>query len=120
MTCRRSLAGALVQGADLTEAAALGHLSDLAGAFAIRANEKAELVGALAGADFAAGEVDLNAPLNEATAAAVHSFVARSNAALVLLQTEDLAMATIPVNLPGTDRERPNWRQDSNSGGLPF
>jgi glycogen operon protein len=49
--------------------------------------------------------------LTAATAAAVHDFVARSNAALVLVQADDLAMETIPTNLPGTDRERPNWRR---------
>ena len=49
------------------------------------------------------------------------SFVARSNAALVLVQADDLAMETIPTNLPGTDRERPNWRRKIRpAGGAAF
>lgn len=99
------------QGADLTEAAALGHLADEAQALAARREEKAELIEAVAGPEFSAHGVDLEAPLSAATAATVHGFVARSNAALVLVQTDDLAMETIPTNLPGTDLERPNWRR---------
>ena len=30
---------------------------------------------------------------------------------LVLLQADDLAVETVAQNLPGTDRERPNWRR---------
>lgn len=29
---------------------------------------------------------------------------------MLLLQAEDLAGERVGVNLPGTDRERPNWR----------
>ena len=29
---------------------------------------------------------------------------------MMLIQAEDLAGAETGVNLPGTDRERPNWR----------
>jgi glycogen debranching enzyme GlgX/4-alpha-glucanotransferase len=104
------------QGVDLDEAAALGCLSDESQAIAARAVEKAELVGALSARDFSdddfsATGIDLDAPLDAAAAAAVHDFVARSGAALVLVQADDLAMETIPTNLPGTDRERPNWRR---------
>ncbi len=104
------------RGADLDEAAALGCLPDEAVAFAARAVEKAELVGALSTSDFSEGDfsaqgIDLDAPLDAAAAAAVHDFVARSGAALVLVQADDLAMETIATNLPGTDRERPNWRR---------
>ncbi len=65
----------------------------------------------IASADFSVEGVDLDAPLSEAAAAAVHGFIAKSGAALVLIQADDLAMETIPINLPGTDRERPNWRR---------
>jgi glycogen debranching enzyme GlgX/4-alpha-glucanotransferase len=99
------------RGADLTEAAARGHLADEAEAFAVRAEEKAVLISALQEADFCPEEIDLDAPLSEAAAAAIHGFVARSNAALVLIQADDLAMETVSTNLPGTDRERPNWRK---------
>ncbi len=98
-------------GAELAEAAALGHLADEAEARAARADEKAELIAAVAGPDFIVQEVDFDAGLTDEAAAAVHGFVARSNAALGLVQADDLAMETIPTNLPGTDRERPNWRR---------
>jgi 4-alpha-glucanotransferase len=41
----------------------------------------------------------------------VHRFVGATSAMLVLLQADDLAGETIAQNLPGTDRERPNWRR---------
>ena len=34
-----------------------------------------------------------------------------SPSALVLMQADDLAGATSAVNLPATDRVRPNWRR---------
>ena len=41
----------------------------------------------------------------------VHRFVGATPAMLVLLQADDLAAETVAQNLPGTDRERPNWRR---------
>ena len=46
-----------------------------------------------------------------ALAAAVHAFVAATPSLLALVQADDLAGETVGVNLPGTDRERPNWRR---------
>jgi glycogen operon protein len=46
-----------------------------------------------------------------AATCAVHRFVGATSAMLVLLQADDLAVETIAQNLPGTDRERPNWRR---------
>jgi glycogen operon protein len=43
--------------------------------------------------------------------ASLHAFIAASPAALILIQTDDLAGETTAVNLPGTDHERPNWRR---------
>jgi glycogen operon protein len=37
--------------------------------------------------------------------------VGASPAALVLVQADDLAGETAALNLPDTDRERPNWRR---------
>jgi 4-alpha-glucanotransferase len=39
----------------------------------------------------------------------------------MLVQTDDLTQETEPLNVPGTDRERPNWRRrlSVNTGGLP-
>lgn len=42
---------------------------------------------------------------------ALHLYLARSAAALVALQIEDLIGMTDPVNVPGTHREYPNWQR---------
>ncbi len=95
-------------GADLRERAALGLLPDLDAALAERARDIAAL------RDLLAREGLLpegDGSLDDALAAAVHALVARTPAALMLVQAEDLAGEAVGVNLPGTDRERPNWRQ---------
>ena len=46
-----------------------------------------------------------------ALAHAVHLYLARSATALTALQIEDLLGMTLPVNVPGTDREYPNWQR---------
>jgi len=42
---------------------------------------------------------------------AMHRFLARSNTALIALQLDDLLAMSDPVNVPGTDREYPNWQR---------
>ena len=42
---------------------------------------------------------------------AAHRFVAEAACDLVYVQADDLTGETQAVNLPGTDRERPNWRR---------
>ena len=44
-------------------------------------------------------------------AQALHLYLARSTATLVSLQIEDLLGLSEPVNVPGTDREYPNWQR---------
>jgi 4-alpha-glucanotransferase len=44
-------------------------------------------------------------------ALALHIYLARCNAALVTVQVEDLLGMVDPVNVPGTDRQYPNWRR---------
>jgi 4-alpha-glucanotransferase len=60
------------------------------------------------------------APLHPATprdpwssdlAYALHLYLAHSAACLVALQLEDLLGETRPVNVPGTNREYPNWQR---------
>jgi 4-alpha-glucanotransferase len=46
-----------------------------------------------------------------ALAHALHLYLARSATALTALQIEDLLGETLPVNVPGTDREYPNWQR---------
>ena len=42
---------------------------------------------------------------------ALHLYLARSAATLAALQIEDLLGETLPVNVPGTDKEYPNWQR---------
>lgn len=42
---------------------------------------------------------------------AAHEFLALSPSALMLVQADDLTAEIEPLNVPGTDRERPNWRR---------
>jgi 4-alpha-glucanotransferase len=44
-------------------------------------------------------------------AQALHLYLARSSSILVALQIEDLLGMVDPVNVPGTDREYPNWQR---------
>jgi glycogen operon protein len=94
-------------GADLTERAALGLLDDIGAARAARAADRGALLAALADG----GRFDARDPFSDALAAAIHAHVAATPCALQLVQADDLAGETVAVNLPGTDRERPNWRR---------
>ena len=96
-------------GADLDERAKLGLLNE--GERAARTADRAALLEALAQQGLLPEGTALDAPMSDALAAAIHALVARTPAALMLAQAEDLAGETVAVNLPGTDRERPNWRQ---------
>ncbi|GLK72648.1 glycogen debranching protein GlgX [Ancylobacter dichloromethanicus] len=101
------------EGADLKERHALG-LEDAAGYAAglvERAREREQLGEALLKQGLITALPAADAPLDEALLAAVHAFVARTHAALALAQLDDLAGESVAVNLPGTDRERPNWRR---------
>ena len=100
------------EGVDLEERAALGLLADatVAAARAERRTEKAALLAALAAAGLA-GAWTPEATFTPELAAAIHAYVARSPSRLLAVQVEDLAAERVAVNLPGTDRERPNWRR---------
>lgn len=50
-------------------------------------------------------------PFTPELAQRVHEFLARSAAALVALQLEDLIGMSDPVNVPGTSTEYPNWQR---------
>jgi 4-alpha-glucanotransferase len=52
----------------------------------------------------------------EALSRAIHVYLARSASALVVLQVEDLAGMTDPVNVPGTSDEHANWQRKMNCG----
>mgnify|MGYP000969141202 CR=1 FL=1 len=70
-----------------------------------RTREMAALGQVLAAAGIAAGVDETGA------SAAVHELVARAPSAIMLVQVDDLVGETEPLNVPGTDRERPNWRR---------
>ncbi len=97
------------EGADLQERAAVGLIDDLPQAEASRAQERAALVDALVDEGCLA-ESEFDAPAAADIMAGAHEFIATTPADLVLIQAEDLAGLRVGVNLPGTDRERPNWR----------
>jgi 4-alpha-glucanotransferase len=50
-------------------------------------------------------------PFTADLAHALHIYLARSSTMLVSLQIEDLLGMVDPVNVPGTDREYPNWQR---------
>jgi 4-alpha-glucanotransferase len=50
-------------------------------------------------------------PLTPALAAAIHGYLARSPACVLMVQIDDLMEEPEQVNLPGTVDERPNWRR---------
>jgi glycogen operon protein len=100
-------------GLDIDERLQLG-LTSPAAADAARAERLADrtaLIAALADCGLADAGLDPTAGLTPALAAAIHAYVARTPSLLALAQVEDLAGETVAVNLPGTDRERPNWRR---------
>jgi glycogen operon protein len=92
------------RGADLTEAANLGLVpaDELPARQAERDRERAALARGLG--------IEATTAREEFGVAA-HQAIAASPCLLALVQAEDLAGATEGVNLPGTDRERPNWRR---------
>jgi 4-alpha-glucanotransferase len=55
---------------------------------------------------------DLQGPTDsESLVQAAYRFLARSPARIVMVQLDDVVGETTPVNVPGTDREHPNWRR---------
>lgn len=91
------------EGADIAEREKLG-LTDAAAAAAERISRThdREALRAL----LAAEGIDASDLL-----VAVHTLLARTPCQIVLVQADDLAGETLSVNLPGTDRQRPNWRR---------
>ena len=101
------------QGADIAERLALGlfTLAEAGEAIGERREEKRALLRALtAGLTVSQRE---DGPLPDATAAAVHALIGGSASIFAHAQFDDLVGETVATNLPGTDRERPNWRLKS-------
>ena len=98
-------------GADIAERLALGllTLAKAGEAIAERREEKRALLRALAAAGLAVSQTE-DGSLPDATAAAVHALIGGSASMFAHAQYDDLIGETVATNLPGTDRERPNWR----------
>ena len=97
------------KGADIEEREAIG-LVTAEGAQAewrSRAEDKRALVAAIDQAGLPAPEPESPQPPMHA----VHAFIGQARCALTLVQADDLAGETVALNVPGTDRERPNWRR---------
>jgi glycogen debranching enzyme GlgX len=89
------------------------HLSLLDGPDAERdrAAEKVALIALLQAENLLTDSVDPSQPMPPEVAAAIHAFVSATPSLLALVQADDLAGETVAVNLPGTDKERSNWRR---------
>jgi glycogen operon protein len=100
------------QGADIGEQVMLGRLTlaQATEAIATRREAKRGLVDALLAARLIASAPSEEAPLSDAVAAAVHALIGGAGSILAHAQFDDLIGETVQTNLPGTDRERPNWR----------
>lgn len=75
---------------------------------AARVHDRQRLIDALAAEGLARSDEPPDT-LTDDLLVAVHTFLARTPCRLVAIQLEDLAGATAPVNLPGTDKEHRNW-----------
>ncbi|RBP11910.1 glycogen operon protein [Roseiarcus fermentans] len=100
------------RGTDIAELLSLGlrSLTAAGEAIAARREEKHILIAALIAAGLLEAPPAEDDPLDDPTAAAIHAFVGDAGSALASAQLDDLVGEAIATNLPGTDRERPNWR----------
>ncbi len=99
--------------ADIDERFALGSLSadEAASARLARARDRLRILDLLAEHGFPAMATGDEPDLPAGVATGLHALVAATPCVLALAQLDDLAGERVAVNLPGTDRERPNWRR---------
>ena len=99
--------------ADIVEKQALGLIApDTAeGARAARRAEKDALLDALRAQALIDDGRRSSDAFDDALALALHAFIARTPSLLAMAQLDDLAGERLAINLPGTDRERSNWRR---------
>jgi 4-alpha-glucanotransferase len=77
-----------------------------------RARDRAALLAALNEQGLApASPAAPDQPFSADLARAIHIYLARTSAILAAVQIEDLIGMEDPVNVPGTDREYPNWQR---------
>jgi glycogen operon protein len=99
--------------ADIAEKQALGLIApDTAeAARAARRAEKDALLDALRAQALIDDGRRSSGAFDDALALALHAFIARTPSLLAMAQLDDLGGKTLAINLPGTDRERLNWRR---------
>ncbi len=99
------------EGADIAEQQALGLLEAPAAdkARQDRLADKGALLDFMRDEGVAVGTTDPTSA--EAPTVAMHALMASTPCLLALAQADDLTGEQRAVNLPGTDRERPNWRR---------
>ena len=101
-------------GADIDERQALRLLGDEAARSARneRRSDRESLAIAIRDHDpSASATFDATRAHDAAVTRDIHRFLGATPAMLVLLQADDLAAEAVAQNLPGTDRERANWRR---------
>jgi len=100
------------EGEDIREKEALGLIpaDEAAASREKRAEDKAALLRLLADEGIAL-DADASGPFDPALTAAAHRLIGTASSLISIEQIDDLAGETVAVNLPGTDRERPNWRR---------
>jgi 4-alpha-glucanotransferase len=76
-----------------------------------RERDRAQLLIALGETGVLPAGVEPGAPYTVALGRAVQAYLAKSAAALVVVQFEDLVGMTDPVNVPGTSVEHANWQR---------
>lgn len=100
-------------GADIDERLILGLIdaTQASSDHVVRAMDKRDFLAALREAGALDVYLDPNAPYDPRFAHAAHAFIAATPSLLALAQADDCLSEPVAVNLPGTDRERPNWRR---------
>ncbi|MFT4078188.1 glycogen debranching protein GlgX [Rhodomicrobium sp.] len=100
------------EGEDIREKEALGLIApdEAAAARERRATDKAALIALLAAEGIEAAAAP-DTPFDPALTDAAHRLLGTASSLIAIEQIDDLAGETTAVNLPGTDRERPNWRR---------
>ena len=98
-------------GADIDEQVDLGLISDGSAAKTARETEKTTLVAQLIASGLLPAPPPADGALPVDLATAIHAYVAATPSHLAFAQLDDLAGEAEAVNLPGTNRERPNWRR---------
>jgi 4-alpha-glucanotransferase len=92
---------------DLRAGVGVGDPARIPNEHAERALDRERLIATLRrSGDLAGDDADAQAIL-----LAAHRFLARSPASIVMMQVDDAIGETLPVNVPGTADEYPNWRR---------